>query len=91
VRTIHNPVPRYNVAQSTDCSLSLFSIKGDSTSRGVPRHLTAEEWDATMLYVFTNLTEVDDYIRYEVYMGCILFIAACNFTFCLSFYLAGSL
>jgi hypothetical protein len=63
VRTIHNPVPRYNVAQSTDCSLSLFSIKGDSTSRGVPRHLTAEEWDATMLYVFTNLTEVDDYIR----------------------------
>lgn len=91
VRTIHNPVPRYNVAQSTDCSLSLFSIKGDSTSRGVPRHLTAEEWDATMLYVLTNLTEVDDYIRYEVYMGCILFIAACNFTFCLSFYLAGSL
>lgn len=65
VQTIHNPVPRYNVAtQSTDCSLSLFSIRGDSTSRGVPRHLTREEWNAAILYVLTNLTEVDDYIGY---------------------------
>ncbi|EAZ27833.1 hypothetical protein OsJ_11786 [Oryza sativa Japonica Group] len=36
--------------------------RGDSTSRGVPRHLTREEWNAAMLYVLTNLTEVDDYI-----------------------------
>nr|AAK13155.1 putative transposase [Oryza sativa Japonica Group]AAP54277.1 transposon protein, putative, CACTA, En/Spm sub-class [Oryza sativa Japonica Group] len=63
VQTIHNPVPRYNVAtQSIDCSLNLFSIRGDSTSRGVPRHRTREEWNAAMLYVLTNLTEVDDYI-----------------------------
>jgi hypothetical protein len=67
VQTIHNPVPRYNVAtQSIDCSLNLFFIRGDSTSRGVPRHLTREEWNAAMLYVLTNLTEVDDYIGYEL-------------------------
>ncbi|EEE51138.1 hypothetical protein OsJ_31890 [Oryza sativa Japonica Group] len=36
--------------------------RGDSTSRGVPRHRTREEWNAAMLYVLTNLTEVDDYI-----------------------------
>ncbi|EEC69466.1 hypothetical protein OsI_38662 [Oryza sativa Indica Group] len=63
VYTVHNPVARYNViVESRECSLSLFSIKGDSTSRGVTRHLTEVEWEAAMLYVLTNLPEVDDYI-----------------------------
>nr|ABA98912.1 transposon protein, putative, CACTA, En/Spm sub-class [Oryza sativa Japonica Group] len=61
--TVHNPVARYNViVESRECSLSLFSIKGDSISRGVTRHLTEVEWEAAMLYVLTNLPEVDDYI-----------------------------
>lgn len=63
VYTVHNPVARYNViVESRECSLSLFSIKGDSISRGVTRHLTEVEWEAAMLYVLTNLPEVDDYI-----------------------------
>uniref|UniRef100_A0A0E0E3Z0 DUF4218 domain-containing protein n=1 Tax=Oryza meridionalis TaxID=40149 RepID=A0A0E0E3Z0_9ORYZ len=63
VRTVHNPIPRYNVTiESNDCELSLFFNRGQSTSRAVPRHLTDEEWGAAMLYVLTNLPEVDDYV-----------------------------
>jgi hypothetical protein len=65
VPTVHNPVPRYNPEiMSEDCELSLFSTKGDTTSRGLTRHLTSEEWSIAMLYILTNLPEVDDYVRY---------------------------
>jgi hypothetical protein len=65
VNTVHNPIPRYNVdTQLDDCQLSLFSRRGDTTSHGVPRHLTDEEWITAMLYVLTNLNEVDEYLEY---------------------------
>lgn len=64
VRTVHNPTSRYNVgAQSNDCELSLFRTKGDTTSRAIARHLTDEEWGAAMIYVLTNLPEVDAYTK----------------------------
>ena len=68
VPTVHNPIPRYNPeVLSNDCELSLFSTKGDTTSRGHTRHLKSDEWSAAMLYVLTNLPEVDDYVRYDNY------------------------
>lgn len=68
VPTVHNPIPRYNPeVLSNDCELSLFSTKGDTTSRGYTRHLKSDEWSAAMLYVLTNLPEVDDYVLYDNY------------------------
>jgi hypothetical protein len=65
VPTVHNPIPRYNPGIiSHDSELSLFSTKGDTTSRGLTQHLTREEWSTAMLYILTNLPEVDDYVRY---------------------------
>jgi len=68
VPTVHNPIPRYNPeVLSNDCELSLFSTKGDTTSHGHTRHLKSDEWSAAILYVLTNLPEVDDYVRYDNY------------------------
>jgi hypothetical protein len=65
VPTVHNLTPQYNIGiEQNDCKLSLFTGRGDTTSRGTPRVLSDLEWRTAMLYVLTNLTEVDDYVRY---------------------------
>ena len=65
VRTVHNQTSRYNIGiPQNNCQLSLFTGRGDTSSGGTPKVLSRDEWLTVMLYVFTNLSEVDDYIRY---------------------------
>jgi hypothetical protein len=64
VCTVHNPIPRYNSGRENDCQLSLFIGRGDTSSRGDIKVLLREEWLSAMLYILTNLQEVQNYIRY---------------------------
>jgi hypothetical protein len=64
VRTVHNPVPRYNTGCENSCQLKLFNGRGDTSCRGDIKVLLHEEWLTAMLYVLTNLEEVEEYIRY---------------------------
>lgn len=47
----------------SDCTLSLFQVRGWKTGRGVARTLTIEEYKKAMIYIFTNLSEMDDYVK----------------------------
>ena len=47
----------------SDCTLSLFQVCGWKTGRGVSRFLTVEEYKMAMIYIFTNLTEMDEYVQ----------------------------
>lgn len=44
-------------------SLSLFQVHGWKSGRGVPRTLTYEEYRIAMIYIFTNMSEMDDLVR----------------------------
>jgi hypothetical protein len=65
IHTVHNPVPRYNNGCENDCQLSLFIGRGDTSCRGDIKVLLNEEWLSAMIYVLTNLQEVQNYIRYS--------------------------
>jgi hypothetical protein len=58
----HNPPPRYNVG-IVESSLSLFKGQLGSASGSTPKRLDLEEWRRIMLYVFTNLVEVQPFIK----------------------------
>ncbi|CAN6317512.1 unnamed protein product [Urochloa humidicola] len=47
----------------SNCTLSLFQVRGWKTGRGMARTLTIEEYKTTMIYIFTNLTEMDEYVQ----------------------------
>ena len=60
--SVHNPPPRYN-ANENDCNLSLFVGQLGSASGGTPKTLKHEEFRTIMLYVLTNLSEVQPYLQ----------------------------
>jgi hypothetical protein len=46
-------------SQST---LSLFQVRGWKFGRGVPRTLTSDEYKAAIIYIYINLSEMDEYV-----------------------------
>ena len=47
----------------SDCTLSLFQVRGWKSGRGVTRFLTFEEYKIAMIYIFTNMTEMEEFIQ----------------------------
>jgi hypothetical protein len=59
--SVHNAPPRYNVGES-ESSLSLFRGQQGAASGSIVKQLNYEEWRKIMLYVLTNLDEVQPYM-----------------------------
>jgi hypothetical protein len=59
--SVHNPPPHYNAGEN-ESSLSLFRGQLGSAGASSKKTLTNVEWHRIMLYVLTNLDEVDPYI-----------------------------
>jgi hypothetical protein len=59
----HNPLPRYNVGEN-EWTLSLFQGQLGSASGSTNKILGNEEWRSVMLYVLTNLPEVQPFVEY---------------------------
>jgi hypothetical protein len=60
--SVHNPPPRYNAGKN-ESTLSLFRGQLGSASDATPKTLKHEEWHTIMLYVLTNLSKVEPYMR----------------------------
>jgi hypothetical protein len=60
--SVHNPPPRYNAGENSS-TLSLFQLQLGRASASTTKQLNTEEWRSIMLYVLTNLTEVQLYVR----------------------------
>ena len=60
--SVHNPPSRYNGGKA-DLNLSLFKGQLESASIATIKTLNFEEWRSIMLYVLTNLSEVQPYIQ----------------------------
>ena len=58
---IYNPPPRYNAGEN-ESNLSLFQGQLGSASASTTKQLKNEEWHSIMLYVLTNLVEVQAFI-----------------------------
>jgi len=61
--SVHNPPPRYNAGED-ESSLSIFRGQLGSASGATHKTLKHEEWRIIMLYVLTNLSEVEPYMMY---------------------------
>ena len=59
--SVHNPLPRYNAGEN-ESNLSLFQGQLRSASASTTKNLKPEEWCSVMLYVLTNLVEVQPFI-----------------------------
>jgi len=60
--SVHNPPTRYNEAEN-ETNLSLFKGQLGSASGATPKALLNEELRTIMMYVLTNLVEVEPYIQ----------------------------
>ena len=62
--TVHNPVPRLNIANPEDLpELSIFIGAGGKSSGHKKRKLSYDEWTSITSYVLKNTTEVQPYIE----------------------------
>ena len=59
---MHNPPTCYNEAEN-EMNLSLFKGQLGSASGATPKTLLNEELRTIMMYVLTNLVEVESYIQ----------------------------
>ena len=59
--SMHNPPPRYNAVEN-ESNLSLFRGQLRSASGKTLKTMSHEEWHTIMLYVLTNLEEVEPYM-----------------------------
>ena len=60
--SVHNPLPRYNVGED-ELNLSIFQEHLRSSFGVSHKKLTHVEWRKIMLYVLTNLSEVEPYMQ----------------------------
>jgi hypothetical protein len=60
--SVHNRLPRYNASEN-ESNLSIFKGQYGSASGSTNKMLNNEEWRSIMLYVLTNLVEVQPYIQ----------------------------
>jgi hypothetical protein len=59
--SVHNPPARYN-EDKNESTLSLFKGPHERASGAITKTLSYEEWHKIMLYVLTNLDEVETYL-----------------------------
>ena len=59
--SVHNPLPHYNAGED-ESNLSIFRGQLGSASGATNKTLKHEEWRTIMLYVLTNLSEVEPYM-----------------------------
>ena len=59
--SVHNPPPRYNAGED-ESNLSIFRGQLGSASGATNKTLKHEEWRTIILYVLTNLSEVEPYM-----------------------------
>jgi hypothetical protein len=59
--SVHNPLPRYNAGKN-ELNLSIFRGQLGSASGATNKTLKHEEWRTIMLYVLTNLSELEPYM-----------------------------
>ena len=59
--SVHNPPARYNEDEN-ESTLSLFKGPRGRASGATTKTLSYEEWRKIMLYVLTNLDEVETYL-----------------------------
>ena len=59
--SVHNPPARYNEDEN-ELTLSLFKGPRGRASGATTKTLSYEEWHKIMLYVLTNLDEVETYL-----------------------------
>ena len=62
LQSVHNPPTRYNEGEN-ETNLSLFKGQLGSASGATPKALVNEELRTIMMYVLTNLVEVEPYIQ----------------------------
>ena len=60
--SVHNPPTHYNEGEN-ETDLSLFKGQLGSASGATPKALVNEELRTLMMYVLTNLVEVEPYIQ----------------------------
>jgi len=60
--SVHNRPPRYNAGEN-ESKLSLFQGQLGSASDATSLLLKNEEWLTIIIYVFTNLTEMEPYMQ----------------------------
>ena len=60
--SVHNLPSCYNAGEN-ESNLSLFQGQLGSACASTTKHLSIEEWCSIMLYVLTNLVEVQPYVR----------------------------
>ena len=64
IQTRLNPAPRYNEEPTSNVSdLSLFEGQGGKASGPKPKNFSPTEWSTIMVYVLTNMEEVQPYIK----------------------------
>ena len=59
--SVHNPPPHYNAGED-ESNLSIFRGQLGSASGATNKTLKHEEWRTIILYVLTNLSEVEPYM-----------------------------
>ena len=60
--SVHNPPPYYNTGEDQS-NLSIFIGQLGSASDATIKTLNHQDWCSIMLYVLTNLSEVEPYMR----------------------------
>ena len=64
IQTRLNPAPRYNEEPTSNVSdLSLFEGQGGKASGSKRKTFSPTEWSTLMIYVLTNMEEVQPYIK----------------------------
>jgi hypothetical protein len=63
IPTFHNCPHRYaQGGPQSQSTLSLYQVRGWKFGRGVPRTLTNDEYKTAIIYIYTNLSEMDEYV-----------------------------
>ena len=61
---VNLPTMRYHVNQEAPLSdLSIFKARGTTVGAGKTYHVTQEEWNDALLYMYTNMDEMAHYLR----------------------------
>jgi hypothetical protein len=49
--------------QPSTSSLDMFQVRGWKSGRGTPRVLTINEYKQAMIYILTNIPEMDEFVQ----------------------------
>ncbi|XP_052147318.1 uncharacterized protein LOC127766269 [Oryza glaberrima] len=64
IASSRNRPHRYaQVGPTSESNLSLFQVQGWKTGRGISRTLTFEEQKKAMIYIYTNMSEMDGFVE----------------------------